>query len=164
MNPVNQDRHQIQFLQSFLVQLFQLCRAGLHELAAHAGFLDPIAIEHALHRPPIVPRGQPGHDPFPHRPLPSPVVLQPRVTVELNFFALARAHPRTLDRYFLPGKHHIARLLTPAQATRRRIRLVARPYASHHFILDHCPNDLQPRQTGQVFDLGLQFLPHFHQR
>ncbi len=75
MNPVNQDRHQIEFLQSFLVQFFQLCRAGLHELAAHAGFLDPIAIEHALHRPPIVPRAQPGHDPFPHRPLPSPVVL-----------------------------------------------------------------------------------------
>ena len=91
-------------------------------------------------------------------------MLQPRIAVQLHFFALTRAHPRTLDRHFLPGKHHVARLLPPAQATRRRIRLVARPYASHHFVLDHGPNNLQPRQSGQVFDLGLQFLPHLHQR
>jgi len=70
-------------------------------------------------------------------------------------------------RGFLPGKHHVARLLTPARATRRRIRLVAQPYASHHFVLhfvlDHGPNDLQRRHPGQAFDLGLQFLPHLHQ-
>src|ERR1700680_4150651 len=118
----------------FSHSFFQLCRAGLHELAAHAGFLDPVALQHASHRTVIVPRRQPGHDAFPHCSLPSAVVLQPRITVELNFFALARAYPRTLDSHFLPGKNHVARLLTPAQATRRRIRLVARPYAPHHFI------------------------------
>jgi hypothetical protein len=67
--------------------------AGLHELAAHAGLLDPVAIEHALHRPVIVLRGRPRHDPFPNRSLPSPVVLQPRVTVQLNFLAVAGAYP-----------------------------------------------------------------------
>src|ERR1035437_5400406 len=72
----------------------------------------PEALQHALPRPGIAPRGQPGHNPFPHRSLPSPVVLQPRVTVELNFFALSRAHTRTLDATFLPGKHHVARLLS----------------------------------------------------
>ena len=125
MNPVDQDRHQIKFIQFSLAQRFQLCRAGLHELPAHAGLLNPVAVEHALHRPPIVSRGQTGHDPFPHRSLPSPVVLQPRIAIELNFFALPRPHPRSLDGTFT-GKHHIARLLAPAQATRRRIRLVAR--------------------------------------
>ena len=92
----------------------------------------------------IAPRRQPGHDAFPHCSLPSAVVLQPRITVELNFFALTRAYPRTLDSHFLPGKNHVARLLTPVQATRRRICGKTNPPWGHVNIFDE-QSSLFPR-------------------
>jgi hypothetical protein len=58
-----------------LAEFFQLRRAGLHELPAPTRFLDPIAIQHALHGPLIIPRRQPCNDPFAHGTLPSPIVL-----------------------------------------------------------------------------------------
>src|SRR5271166_3833212 len=81
MNPVDQNRHQIQIAEFFLAQFLQLRCTGLHEFAAHAGFLNPVAIDYTLHRPSIISRGQSRDDPFTHRALPPSVVLQPRITV-----------------------------------------------------------------------------------
>ena len=93
-----------------------------------------------------------------------PVVLQPRVTLQRNFLALPRAYPGTFYHQFLPVKHHVAGLLSPAHATRRRVRLVARSHAPCHFVLDHRPDDFQARHARQLLDLWLQFLSQFLQR
>src|SRR5438445_12370042 len=97
MYPVDQDGHQVQTVEFLLAQLFQLRCAGGHEFAAHAGFFNPVTVQHAFHGPLIAPRSQPRDDAFAHCALPPPVVLQPRVTVERNFLAFARACARVAD-------------------------------------------------------------------
>ncbi|MFY9529155.1 MAG: hypothetical protein WAR24_09595, partial [Candidatus Acidiferrales bacterium] len=93
LDPVDQHRHQIQFAEFSLAQLLELRRTGLHEFSAHAALFDPVAIQYRFHRAVIVPRCQPGDDAFPHRSLPSPVVLQSGVAVQRYFLAFARAYP-----------------------------------------------------------------------
>src|SRR5262249_55910480 len=91
LDSIDQQRHQIQLVKLSLAQLLQLPRAGLHELPAHAALLDAVAIQHRFHRSVIVPRRQPGHDAFPHRSLPPPVVLRSYPTLLLRLRACAPA-------------------------------------------------------------------------
>src|SRR5581483_10114130 len=142
----------------------QLCGAGLHELPAHAGLRDPVAVQHALHGALIVPRAQPGDDAFAHRALPPPIVLQPCVAVQLHLLAFAGAHPRPRHRHFLSRKHHVTRLLPPTHSAGFLRRLITRSHAPCHFVFDHRPDDFQSGYPRQALDLRLQFLPHLHQR
>src|SRR5258708_19830212 len=164
MTPVDQQGCQIQPIQFLLAQFLHLRRAGLHEFAAHAGFLDPVAVLPTLHGPAIVPRSQSRDDAFAHRALPPSVVLQPRVTVQFHFLAFPRAPPRTLHGHLPPAKHHVTRLVSPAHRAGHGIRPVRRSHAPRHLVFQNRADDAQPGFPGQLFHLGLQLLPHLDYR
>src|SRR5579883_1550664 len=144
MNPVDQNRHQIEIAKFLLTQFLQLRRTGGYELPAHAGFFNPVAVHHALDGPAIVPRSQSRNDAFAHRALPPSVVLQPRVTVQFHFLSFPRAHSRTLHRHFPPAEHYVSRLTPPAHRPRLGIRPVRRSHPPRHLVFQNRADDAQP--------------------
>src|SRR5438094_1391560 len=155
MNPIDQEGHQIEFVEFFLAQFLQLRRAGLHELPAHAGFFDSVPVHHAVHRATIVPRSQSRDDAFAHRSLPPSVVLQPCVAVQLHFLAFACAYPWALHRHLPSAKHHVTRLVSPAHRARHGIRPVRWSYTPRHLVFQNRADDAQPGLPGQLLHLGL---------
>src|SRR5262249_62369258 len=95
----------------------QLIAARGHELPAHAAFLDSIAFHNALHRSPIVSRGQPGHHTFPHGALQFSVLLQLTEALQLHFLAFVRPHSWSFYRDLLARKHHATGLLPPPHSS-----------------------------------------------
>ena len=104
VNAIDHQHHQIQIFQAPFAQHPQLVATGRHELPAHAALRDPVPFHNTLHRSPIVPRGQPGYQAFPHRSLQFSVLLQLTVALQFHFLAFARSDSRPFQRDLLSSK------------------------------------------------------------
>jgi hypothetical protein len=135
MNPVDDEDDQVQIFQASFAQHAQLIATGSDKLSAYAALLDPVAFQNTLYRSPIVPRGQPGHNTFPHGSLQFSVLLQLTVALQLHFPAFARSYPWPFQRNLLSGKDHVTRLLPPSHTASARIRPMGWSYPASDFVM-----------------------------
>lgn len=139
--PIDQKGQKLPFIQLSSAQFLELRHKGRCELAAHAGFLNPIVVQQALHGALVVPCAQPRDDPFAHRVLPSPLVLQPLVVLQRNFLSCNGCAP--VAESSLPSCHPTPHnpAAVPTHAAGFLRRLIARSEGQRHLLLNYSQLD-----------------------